>query len=149
MKIEFETDTNGYQEARKFKILIDTILQHESIDQSLKSFATSLDTQLQEFLSQPEFAELNVEESDDRFVASHTRSPGEGLAHFFRKLIGPSNRELELSRQRHELVERAERAEKSAFESLAETAELGRERDELKQQLQEIQAELAKYKENA
>ncbi len=149
MKIEFETDTNGYQEARKFKILIDSILQHESIDKSLKSFATSIQSQLQEFLSQPEFAELNAAETDDRFISSHTRSPGEGLMHFFRKLLGPSKRELELSRQRHELVERAERAENSAFESLAETAELGRERDELKKQLQDLQAELAKYKENA
>lgn len=47
----------------------------------------------------------------------------------WRKLFGPGRRELELSQQRQALIERCERAEASAFDALAETAEVGRERD--------------------
>ena len=146
MKIEFETDINGYQEARKFKSLIDTMLKHDSVDASLKSFATTIRNQLEEFLANPDFAEYNEGTTDDHYTASHDESPGEGLSRFFRHLIGPSKRELELSKQRHELVARAERAENSAFEALAETAETGRERDALKLKVQELEAELSKYR---
>ena len=45
-------------------------------------------------------------------------------------LTGPSKHELLLSKQRQELIERAERAEIMAFEALSETADVGRQRDE-------------------
>ena len=38
-------------------------------------------------------------------------------------------RELILSNQRHELIKRAERAESISFDAIAETSEIGRERD--------------------
>lgn len=148
MKIEFETDINGYQDARKFKSLIDIMLKHDAIDASLKSFATSLREQLEEFLAKPEFEGFEDAAADAHYSASHDESAGEGLTRFFRHLIGPSRRELELSKQRHELIARSERAENSAFEALAESAEISRERDELKHKLKELEAELAKYREN-
>jgi hypothetical protein len=42
---------------------------------------------------------------------------------------GPSSREMELSKQRGDALERAERAEHSSFEALAEMAKVERERD--------------------
>ena len=59
----------------------------------------------------------------------------------WRKLFGPGKRELELSQQRQALIDRCERAEASAFDALAETAEVGRERDSALAELKRIQAE--------
>ena len=149
MKIEFETDINGYQEARKFKLLIDSILKHEELDQSLNSLASSLQSQLQEFLSNPEFSEFNDGGSDELFTARHNESTGAGIAKLFRDLLGPSKREIELSKQRSALIERAEHAEISAFEALAETADIGRERDQIQEKLKQLEAQLIKTEDNA
>lgn len=148
MKIEFETDINGYQEARQFKLLIDSILQHENLDQSLHSLASSIQEQLIEFLSNPEFADFTDGGSDYSFTASHDESVSTGVTKLFRNLFGPSKREIELSKQRQELIARAEHAEISAFEALAETGEVGRERDQLRKKLKQFEAELAKTREN-
>lgn len=148
MKIEFETDINGYQEARKFKLLIDYILKHEELDASLKSLGSSLHAQLQEFLSNPEFSEFSDGGSDDKFTSSHDESAGEGFNKLLRSFFGPGKRELELSKQRQELIMRAERAEAAAFEAIAETAEIGRERDDLRAKLKQKQTEEPKPQEN-
>ncbi len=148
MKIEFETDINGYQEARKFKLLIDSILKHEELDQSLNSLATSLQEQLKEFLSNPEFADFTDSGTDGLYTASHDESMGSSISHFFSGLFGPSKREIELSKQRQELIARAEHAEHSAFEALAETGEIGRERDQIKEKLKQLEAELGKTEES-
>lgn len=149
MKIEFDTDINGYHEARKFKLLIDGILARENLDASLTSFAEGIRSQLAEFINNPEFAEFDIDAHDAKYVASHDESAGEGIARFLRHFMGPSRRELELSKQRLELIARAERAESSAFSALSETADIGRERDELKARLKELEAELAKTHQNS
>ena len=148
MKIEFETDINGYQEARKFKLLIDDILKYEELDQSLNSLATSLQAQLDEFLSNPEFSGFADAGSTEIYTSRHDQSAGEGITKLFRSLFGPGKRELELSKQRQELIIRAEHAEASAFEALAETAEIGRERDELREKLKQLSADRPKPDEN-
>lgn len=139
MKIEFETDINGYQEARKFKSLVDSILKHEELNPSLNSLASSLQSQLQEFLANPEFANYEDGDSDELFISSHDSNEPSGLAKFFRDLVGPSKREIELSKQRQTLIERAERAEAATFEAVAETAEIGRERDDLRAKLKQLE----------
>jgi hypothetical protein len=144
MKIEFETDINGYQEARKFKLLIDSILKHEELDQSLNSLASSLQEQLREFLSNPEFADFTDGGSDTLYASSHDESITSGIIKLFQNLFGPSKREIELSKQRQELIARAEHAEISAFEALAETAEIGRERDQIREKLKQLESELSK-----
>lgn len=146
MKLEFETDINGYQEARKFKLLVDSILKYEELDQSLNSFATSLQQQLIEFLSNPEFAEFTDSGSDGLYTATHDESVGTSISRFFSGLFGPSKREIELSKQRQALIVRAEHAEQSAFEALAETGEIGRERDQLKEKLKQLEAKLENSK---
>ena len=139
MKIEFETDINGYQEARKFKLLVDSILKHEKLDSSLNSLASSIQSQLQEFLSNPEFSNFKDGSDDELFTSSHDEPEHSGLVKAFRDLMGPSKREIQLSKQRQALIERAEHAETSSFESLAETAEIGRERDELRAKLKQLE----------
>jgi hypothetical protein len=149
MKIEFETDINGYQEARKFKLLVDSILKHEQLDQSLNSLASSLQEQLKEFLSNPEFDDFADSGSNDHYSASHDEDIVGGVVNFLSRLFGPSRREIELSKQRQALIERAEHAEISAFEALAETGEIGRERDQLREKLKHLETELAKDSEKA
>ncbi len=139
MKLEFETDINGYQEARKFKLMVDSILKHEELDQSLSSFATSIQEQLIEFLSNPEFADFTDSGSNGLYTSSHDESVGSSISRFFSGLFGPSKREVELSKQRQALIARAEHAEHSAFEALAEAADMGRERDQLKEKLKQLE----------
>jgi hypothetical protein len=140
MKIEFETDINGYQEARKFILLVDSILEHEKLDQSLNSLASSLQSQLQEFLSKPEFADFKDGGPDELFTSRHEEPEHTGFAKLLRDLFGPSKREIELSKQRQALIERAEHAETSAYEALVETAEIGRERDDLRAKLKQLES---------
>ncbi len=52
-----------------------------------------------------------------------------GGARWWHGLFGPTRREMRLSAQRSAALERAARAERSAFEALAETARVARERD--------------------
>lgn len=141
MKIEFETDINGYQEARKFKLLIDSILKHEELDHSLNSLASSLQEQLKEFLSNPEFTGFTDGGSEDLFNGTHSEPVSSGITKLFGSLLGPSKREIELSKQRQALIARAEHAEHSAFEALAETGEIGRERDQLKEKLKQLETQ--------
>ena len=58
--------------------------------------------------------------------------------------LGPSRLEEDLSTQRSEALERADRAERSAFEALAETARIVRERDRLKAETERLQQEVAR-----
>ena len=51
---------------------------------------------------------------------------------------GPSDREMELSKQRSDALERAERAEHSSFEALADMARVGRERDAANAELEKL-----------
>lgn len=149
MKIEFETDINGYQEARKFKMLVACIIKNGSLDASLVALAESLQPQLDEFLSNPEFADFNDNEADDTLSAGCEQPADESFKQFFRRVLGPGKREIELSKQRRQLIIRAERAEASAFEALAETAAVGRERDRLKEKLKRLEADIKKRREGA
>jgi hypothetical protein len=63
---------------------------------------------------------------------------------FFNIFIGPSRREVELSKQRKELLERAEHAETSAFEALAETNELKNTLEQAHMKIRELETELTR-----
>ena len=57
-------------------------------------------------------------------------------------LFGPGKRERELSAQRKELLERAERAEGMAYDALAEASEARKERDEALDKIRQMENEL-------
>ena len=150
MKIEFDTDINGYQEARKFAMLLEFYIHAVSADQSLLTLIKSLQAQLDNFLSRPEFSQLenNNPHELDMDSTSLTRDGDlfTQLSAFLKTMTGPSRRELLLSKQRQELIERAEHAEASAFAALAETADIGRERNEALQKVRLLESELEKIK---
>ena len=65
---------------------------------------------------------------------------------FWRSLFGPNKTELALSKQRQELIERAEHAEAIAFEALAEKTEIIQERDALQIKVKELEQKINQLK---
>ncbi len=142
IKIEFDTDINDYHEARKFKLLIDSMLAQKIIDSSLKSFASDIRIQLEEFVNKPEFANFEKDDHGAHHTASYDESSGESFARLIRNLVGPSRQELESSKQLQKLIARAERAEISAFDALSESTEISLELDELSAKVKQLEEEL-------
>jgi hypothetical protein len=144
MKIEFEKNINGFQEARKLKMILEHYAHSDATDKPTLLQIESLIEQIESFSSDPEFKSLvkdtSVNDDDYRSLEAAPTF----LRRFFasiRAIYGPSKKEMLLSRQRQELLERAERAESMAFDALAETAEMGRERDAIHQKLKEAAQE--------
>lgn len=81
---------------------------------------------------------------DEARLAELRRSPGarSSWPRLFAKwqgFFGPSAREQELGRQRIDALERADRAEASLFEAVAEASQAVRERDALREELNRLQ----------
>lgn len=73
---------------------------------------------------------------------SGARQETKSLKDYLRDFFGPSKKEIELSKQRQSLIARAEHAEQSAFAALAETADVGKQRDNALAELRELQKTL-------
>lgn len=140
MKIEFEKDINGFQEARKLKMILEHYAHSDATDKPTQLLIESIIEQIDSFISDPQFKSLSHQtsvEDDDYRQFEESRGPVNGLIESIRSLGGPSRKEVLLSKQRQELLERAERAESMAFDALAETTEVARERDVLAKKLKE------------
>ena len=148
MKIVFNNNLDGYQKALKLRQLLmyckDTFSDKESLD-----FIESLITQIEGFIASPDFDQFKdshpVEAYNTQSVRKNLVSEGL-LSSLWQSLVGPSRRELILSKQRIELIERAEHAEAMAFEALAETAEAGKARDEALKKIKNLEEEIATLK---
>ncbi|MFQ5659395.1 MAG: hypothetical protein ACE5GZ_03150 [Gammaproteobacteria bacterium] len=143
MKIDFGNSIDGFQNARKLKMILEHYAQSDLTDKTTHLFIESLLQDLNEFLSSSEFKEFNHSIELDNSIL--TTQPGANglfgrLCSLWRILTGPSRRELLLSKQRQELIERAERAETIAFEAIAETAEVGKQRDAALKKLEELES---------
>ena len=138
MKIDFEKDVNGFQNARKLKMILEHYHQSDIADRTTQLLIESLIKQLDDFTASPEFEKFrHSDELDGSFLdaAGNRDNLLSRLAALWHVIKGPSKRELLLSSQRQELIERAERAEAIAFGAIAETAEVGRQRDSALQEL--------------
>lgn len=138
MHVQFEKNINGFQEARKLKMILEHYAHSDATDKPTRLLIESIIEQIQTFIADPQFESLAKETSvDDSGYRLYEDSPGllSGLFNSIRGLGMPTKKEILLSKQRQELLERAERAEAMAFESLAETEEIARERDALKEQI--------------
>ena len=146
MKIEFDKDLEGYQSAQKLRLILDHFANIES-DQNTFTLVDSLRQQIETFLADPEFDKFRELSAGSRADTLQNRfSISECLSSIWQFLAGPSHREMVLSKQRKELIERAEHAEAIAFEALADTAEMGKERDALLKEMKELEQELARLK---
>lgn len=142
MKIDFEADINDFQDARRLKAILEYYTHSALADKNTQLFIESLLGQINHFVSGPAFSgfsqsfEFNGSEPDPE---SHEKTLLGKIYSRWRRLTGPTRRELALSSQRHELIERAERAEVLAFEAIAETTEVGRQRDAALKKLRELE----------
>jgi len=131
VKLEFEDGEQGYHEARELRDLV-RFVQENTVAGSLdRQLLDTIESRCIEHMQQRRFDSLRAQEPP----APPARPPLQRLLGWLRSVIGPSRRELELSRQRAEALARAARAEHSAFEALAETSRVARERDELAERL--------------
>ncbi len=140
MKIEFEKNINGFQKARKLKMILEHYAHSDATDKPTLLLIESIIEQIESFISDPEFKSLAKETRVDD--SSYRLQEGSQpfltrLIASLRAIVGPSKKEMLLSRQRQELLERAERAESMAFDAMAETAEIGRERDAMAKRLKQ------------
>ena len=138
MKIEFEKNINGFQEARKLKMILEHYAHSDATDKPTLLLIESIIEQIESFISDPEFKSFAKETSVDDSSYRLYEGPQTFLIRLIaslRAITGPSKKEMLLSKQRQELLERAERAESMAFDALAETAKIGRERDAMAKKL--------------
>jgi hypothetical protein len=123
VKIEFSEGAKGQSE-------IESVLR---IARSLPETAGSL--RLREQLENSAFSYLQDDEAEATrmrsLIASNRPSWLARAAASWHRLWGPTSREMDLSKQRIDALERAERAERSSFDAVAEMARIGRERDAL------------------
>ncbi len=130
-------------------MLLESYVHGGSTDPYVLSLVESLQQQLNDFLNRPEFKQFYNTDGSEPDISTSPPAKNSNLltqlAAFLNSMTGPSRREMILSKQRQELIERAEHAEASAFEALAETAEIGRERDEILQKMKQLEQEISKY----
>ncbi len=142
MKIDLDKDINDFQNARRLKMILEHYSHSDIVDDNTLLFIQSILGQLDEYISNPEFEKFNhsfaIDESQLINDQAGVNLIGK-IYRWWRNLTGPTRRELVLSNQRHELIERAERAEAIAFEAIAETTEIGRQRDEALEKLRDME----------
>lgn len=144
MKIEFEKDIVGFQEARKLKMILEHYAHSDATDKPTLLLIESVLEQIHIFISDPKFETLAKDTSTDDEtyrLLEDSQTIFSRLIASLRATIGPTRKEILLSKQRRELLERAERAESMAFDALAETVEIARERDVLENKLKQPQAD--------
>ena len=137
MEIEFSNDATGYRKANQLMILLEFIRTHDLSNRFDDGFIEGLEHELNHFLSQPAFNSLRKSEAPKNNLDDVDTVTTSGILNMFRRFIGPGSHEQKLSAQRRELVERAERAENMAFNTLAELTEVARQRDEVLKKLKD------------
>jgi hypothetical protein len=134
MKIEFKKDIVGFQEARKLKMILEHYANSDATDKSTLLLIEAILEQIENFISAPEFKSLSKDINNDDAtyrLQEESLSFLSRLIASLRSIFGPTKKEILLSKQRQELLERAERAESMAFDALSETVSIARERDAL------------------
>lgn len=139
MKISFTSASEDRQDARKLRVLLQRLLANET-DADNRAIVQSLLHNIDQFLAAPA-SETGTPVTGKDDSESDSFSPFYALFSFWHFLIGPGSREVALGKQRAELIERAEHAENSAFETLAELADLKQEHAELVRKLKMLKQE--------
>ena len=124
MRIDFSDGEQGARESEALMRIAQTAIRNLADDADVQALANKLMERCANFeLSSP--------------------APDAGEVSWWRRLLGPSRVEETLSAQRVAALERAERAERSSFEALAETATVARERDQALQRIADLERQLA------
>ena len=143
MKIDLSITPEDYQKARKLHLLLEHMHSTET-DPDLRNLVDELIQQIDEYLANPELIERLKLDKTNTFEVTQ-RSPTRIIRSFLDSLFGPSNRELILSKQRKELIGRAEHAENIAFQALAESTELKKELEDTLQKLRALEKQSGQH----
>lgn len=138
MNIEFDEGESGFWEARTLRVVARRAAAYVRNKSDLELLAF-LEEAATTHMERAEFVDLKAMLQPDPPV-----SPWPWLEFAWRRLWGPSRIEAELSEQRGAALDRADRAERSAFEALAETARVGRERDQLRAEVERLKKEVTR-----
>jgi hypothetical protein len=131
VKIEFSEGSGNLLEAEDLL----RVLHYLSMTPSAEILRGEIIGQVfDQFRSQPD-GRSRIEHLTD----GPTRGIVGRLAALWRGIKGPSHGEIALSKQRHDALDRADRAERSSFEALAEMATVGRERDAMRNDIEVLQ----------
>lgn len=144
MKIEFDSGTAGYQEARELKQMVEHWVDSGGEAAHVSGLVDFLTGVADAHMQKPEFDALR--EAGAAGGAEDSEHQHGGLRSALHGLLGPSRREMMLSQQRVDALDRAQRAEAVSFDALAETARVGRERDQALERIEALEAELAELK---
>ena len=137
MNIDYEDDESGFWQARAVHAMAKAWQpqQHRDGDRALVDFLLESS---QQHMEREDYANL---------LAAHGTAdahwPRWSLAqHLWRRLTGQTQLETELSAQREEAVERAERAELEVFDAVADATHAAHERDALIAEVAELRHEV-------
>ncbi len=151
MNIEFAPGAAGFREARHLRRIVGYYRESLHASGDIAQLMGILENVADKHLEQDEFRVLRESLPDDRDLARGFRSGfmNRVLSTFLR----PSPREMQLSSQRMEAIDRAERAEGVSFDTMAEMNRLQEERDDLqtkvsalKQAIEKLEHELESCK---
>jgi|LNFM01.1.fsa_nt_gb hypothetical protein len=139
MNIDFDDDESGFWEARTLYAMV-THYDPKSMREGDEALLEFLKDAALSHMNRGEYAVLR-----ERVGTAEPEWPTWSLVNnFWRRTMGPSRLEEDLSNQRSAALERADRAERSAFEALSETTRIGRDRDQLRAEVERLRAEVAR-----
>ncbi len=138
MEIKFADGEAGFHEASALQAIGRYALDCDPTDSNEIQVIGTLQAAGDHYVTRAEFDGLRerVENQSTDTSNAGTRDS------IWRILFGPSRRELLLSEQRSAALGRAERAEQSSFDALAEMARIARERDEALARVAELEKSL-------
>lgn len=142
MNIDYEDDESGFWQARAVHAMASAWRPSEvrEGDQALRNFLLDASRQ---HMAREDYAELVA-----AYGTADAAWPRWSLAqHLWRRLTGRSQLENELSVQREEAVERAERAELEAFDAVADATHAAHERDALIAEVAGLRHEIERLEE--
>ena len=143
MNIDFSPGAAGFREARHVRRIVSYYRTSLHASGDMKQLLDDLDRTIEEHTEKSEFRSLRESLPDDRDLTRPI-----GVSEFVKRLLGkvlkPSPREVELSNQRMEAIDRAERAESVSFDAMAEITQIQGERDNLLGKVAELEETMKK-----
>ncbi len=145
MNIEFAPGAAGFREARHLSRIVGYYRESLHASGDIAQLMGTLENVAEKQLEKSEFRVLRESLPDDGELARDFR-PG-----FMKRVLGtflrPSPREMQLSSQRMEAIDRAERAESVSFDAMAEMNRILGERDDLQTKVAELKQAIEKLEE--
>ena len=144
MDIHFDRNAEDLQKARRLRAILKQCYASE-MDNENRSVITAVEQQLESCLADPGLSQFSpAADNAMEYRVKPSFSFAGVIMSLWNFIAGPSSREQEISKQRREQLERAEHAESSAFEALAEYAELKMKLEEAHRKIHELETELGR-----